>query len=220
MVCRTPKINIDLEDAFENEYLRFYAEKSIGIEYKLKLPDLDYQRYHDPVFTDFVVDGCCNVTVNGLYLDKGVTAEDLSIILVGETSSSHCQINSLDSTQIICKVSQSSSSQLGPLPKQLNVTIGNILNVVKLSKQKYSNFKSLLARILWPGVVTIGAYVSFIAVLRVALLFFKVTKEYDLLHLHSRQQLAEMQPLDERNPNYYDDNGKPENMLLARVECH
>jgi len=41
MVCRTPKINIDLEDAFENEYLRFYAEKSIGIEYKPKLPDLD-----------------------------------------------------------------------------------------------------------------------------------------------------------------------------------
>ncbi|XP_060878592.1 uncharacterized protein LOC132950964 isoform X2 [Metopolophium dirhodum] len=220
MVCRTPNININPEDAFENEYLRFYAEKSTGIEYKLELPDLDYHRYHDPVFTDFVVDGCCNVTINGLYLDKGFTAEDLSIILVGESSSSRCQITSLDSTQIICEVPQSSSSQLGSLPKQLNVTISNNLNIVKLSKQKYSHFKNSFARILWPSVVTIGAYVSFIAVLCVALIFFKATKDYDLLHLHGHQQLAEMRPLDERNPNDYDDDGKPENMLLVRDECH
>ncbi|CAI6377374.1 unnamed protein product [Macrosiphum euphorbiae] len=221
MVCRTPKINIHPEDAFENEYyVLFFAEKSIGIKYNFSLPDLHYQRYHDPVFTDFVVDGCCNVTVNGLYLDKGFTAEDLSIILVGESSSSRCQITSLDSTQIICKVSQSSSSQLGTLPKQLNVTIGGNLNVIKLSKQKYIHFKSLLARILWPGVVTIGAFVSFIEVLWVALVFFKATKEYDLLHLHGDHQLAKMRPLDERNPNDYDENGKPENMWLVRDECH
>jgi len=117
-------------------------------------------------------------------------------------------------------VSQLSSSQLGPLPKQLKVTIGD--NVVKLLKQKYRNFKSLLARILWPDVVTIGAYISFIAVLCVALVFFttKATKEYDLLHLHGRQQFAEMRLLDERNSNDYDDHGKPENMLLVRDECH
>jgi len=145
MVCQTPKINIDPEDAFENEYLMFFAEKSIGIEYPLYLPDLYYQRYHDPVFTDFVVDGCCNVTVNGLYLDKGFTTEDLSIILVGESSSSRCQITSLDSTQIICKVSQSSSSQLGTLPKQLNVTIGDNLNVVKLSKKN-----TVISKVYWP----------------------------------------------------------------------
>jgi len=220
MVCGTPKINTDPKNAYEIEYLTFYAEKSTGKEYKLNLPNLDYHRYHDPVFTDFVVDGCCNVTVNGLYLDKGFTAEDLSIILVGENSSSRCQITSLDSTQIICKVSQPSSPQLGTLPKQLNVTISDQLNVVKLSKQKYSNFKSSLARILWPSVVTIGAYVSFIAVLCVALVFFKATKDYDLLHLHGHQHLAEMRPLDEQNPNDYDDDGKPENMLLVRDECH
>ncbi|CAI6346571.1 unnamed protein product [Macrosiphum euphorbiae] len=220
MVCRTPNIKIDLEDASKIEYLMFFDENSIGEEYNLTLPGLMYHRYHYPDFTDFVVVGCCNVTVNGLYLDKGFTAEDLSIILVGENSSSRCQITSLDSKQIICKVLQSSSSQLGSLPKQLNVTLGGHLNVVKLSKQNYSHLKSSLARILWPSVVTIGAYVSFITVLCVALIFFKATKDYDLLHLHGRQHLAEMRPLDEQNPNDYEDNGQPENMLLVRDECH
>ncbi|XP_008182989.1 uncharacterized protein LOC100167195 isoform X2 [Acyrthosiphon pisum] len=211
MVCPTLRFTSDQK----KEYLRFYAQKSNGIEYELELPDLDYHRYHDPEFTDYVLGGCCNVTLHGRHLDKGFNAEDLSIIVVGENSSFPCQITSLDSDQIICKVSQPSSSRLGPLTKQINIMVGDNLKVVRQSKQKYSYYKSPSTQILWPGVVTIGAYVSFIAVLCFALVFFRAKKDYDLLHLHGRQHLAEIRPLDEQNPNDYDDNGKPENMLLV-----
>jgi len=220
MVCRSPELIIDSLDAANIEPLRFYFINSTKKEEKFKLPDIGYHRYQYPVFTDFVFDGCCNVTVNGLYPNPGFTAEDISIVVVAENSSSRCQIISMDNTQIICKVSQSSPPQLGSLPKQINVTICDNLIVVKPSKQKFSHFKSLLASNLLPGVITIGAYVSFIAVLCVALIFFKSSKDYDLLYLYGRQQKAEMRPLDERNPNEYDDNGEPENMLLVLDEHH
>jgi len=220
LVCRTPKIKSSLVDAFKIEPLRFYANNCTGKPDKLNSRDFEYHLYRDPFFIDFVVDGCCNVTVNGLFLDQGFATEDLSIVLVAENSSSPCQFTSMDSTQIICKVPQSSSPQLGTLIKQINVTIGDNLKAVQLAKHKYSHFKSSLPRILLPGIVTIGAYVSFIAVLCVALVFFKASKDYDLLHLHGRQQLAEIRPLDEQNPNDYNDNAESENMLLVRDECH
>jgi len=221
IVCRSPKLNISPQNAYEIEPLQLYAKNSTGIQTKInETTVIGYHRYQDPVFKDFVVDGCCNFTINGVYPVQGFAVEDLSIVLVAKNSSSRCQITSMDSTQIICKVSQSSLPQLGPLPKQIQVTIGDNMEVVELTKQKYSHFKSSLARTLLPGVVTIGAYVSFIAVLCVALIFFKSSKDYDLLHLYGRQQVAEMRPLDERNLNDYDDNGEPENMLLVRDESH
>jgi len=216
MVCRSPELNIDPLDAANIEPFRFYHKNSTGEYEKFKLPDIAYHRYQDPAFADFVFDGCCNVTINRLYPDSGFAVEDFFIVVVAENSSfSRCQIITMDNTQIICKV-----SQLGLLPKQINVTIGNNHIIVMPSKQKFSHFKSLLASSLLPGVVTIGAYVSFIAVLCVALIFFKSSKDYDLLYLYGRQQLAEMRPLDERNPNDNDDNGKLENMLLVRDEHH
>lgn len=222
MICRSPKLNIRPENASEVEPLRFYAKNSTGIQMRVNATEvIRYRRYQDPVFTDFVVNGCCNVTINGLYPVQILAAEDLSIVLqVPGNSSPRCLDTWMDSTQIICRVSQSSLPQLGPLPKQIKVTFGENLKFVERTKQKYSHFKSSLATTLLPGVVTIGAYVSFIAVLCVALIFFKSSKDYDLLHLYGRQQLAEMRPLDERNLNDCDDNGEPENKLLVRDERH
>ncbi|KAL5245404.1 hypothetical protein ACI65C_012814 [Semiaphis heraclei] len=220
MVCRSPELNIDQVDAANIQPLRFYFINSTKKEEKFNLPVIGYHHYQCPVFTDFVFDGCCNVTVNGLYPNPGFAVEDISIVVVAENSSSRCQIISMDNTQIICKVPQSSPPQLATLPKQVNVTICGNLTVVRPPKQKFSHFKSLFASNLLPGVVTISAYVSFIAVLCVALIFFKSSKDYDLMYLYGRQQNAEMRPLDERSPNDYDDNGEPENMLLVRDERH
>lgn len=210
MECRSPKFVVnETQTVIETKSLKFYGKDPAGNVLKLNLDPFEYRLYQDPVFTDYMVNGCCNLTVNGLYLDQGYATGDLSILLDAENSSSVCgPITWMDSTQIVCQ-----SSQLDPLPKQINVKVGNYISIVKLTKQKSSRFKNSLAAIILPGVVTIGAYVSFIAVLCVALIFFKSSKDYDLLHLHGPQQLAEMRPLDEKNFNDYDNNSESNNML-------
>lgn len=213
--CRSPKFVVnETQTVIEIKPLKFYGKDPAGNVLKLNSHSFDYHLYQDPVFTDYMVNGCCNLTVNGLYLDQGYATGDLSIVLDTENSSSVCDpVTWMDSTQIVCH-----STQLDPLPKQINVKIGDYMSAVKLTKQKTSKFKSSLAAIILPGVVTIGAYISFIAVLCVALIFFKSSKNYDLLHLHGHQQLAEMRPLDEKN--FKDNKNKSEsnNMLLKHDE--
>jgi len=211
--CQSPKIVINdpqPQSVIETQPLAFYAKNSFGneIEFESKIK---YNIYHDPVFTNFVVNGCCNVTVSGLYLDQGYAAKDLSILPDADNSSSRCLVTWTDSTQITCQLSQSSLSQLDQLPKQINVKLGNYNSVVNITKQKTSHFRSSLSGILPGVVITIGAYVSFIAVLCVALIFFKSSKDYDLLHLHGRQHLAEMRPLNESDD--YDNNSESKNIL-------
>ncbi|XP_027852466.2 uncharacterized protein LOC114131449 isoform X2 [Aphis gossypii] len=216
MECRSPKfiaVN-ETQTAVEIKPLKFYGKDPAGNVLKLNSNSFEYHLYQDPVFTDYMVNGCCNLTVNGVYLYQGYTTGDLSIVLDTENSSSVCgPITWMDGTQIVCHL-----SQLDPLPNQIYVKAGDYISVVKLTKQNSSKFKNSLAAIILPSVVTIGAYISFIAVLCVALIFFKSSKDYDLLHLHGPQHLAEMRPLDEKNFNDYDNNSESNNMLSKHDE--
>ncbi|XP_025201946.1 uncharacterized protein LOC112599313 isoform X2 [Melanaphis sacchari] len=224
MECKSPKFVInDPQPRLVMKQLKFKADIFPGsVQVNPNSWLIEYYLYQDPVFTDFVVNGCCNVTVNGLHLDLGYAANDLSIVLDSENSSSRCLIILMNSTQITCQLplSRSPPSQLDPLPKQINITVGDYFRVLTLTKRKSSHFKNSLAGIILPGIVTIGAYVSFIAVLCVALIFFKSSKDYDLLHLHGRQNLEEMRSLNEKNFNDYDNDSESKNMLPVRDKRH
>lgn len=203
MTCRPPTTDGDVQDVI---HLSLYFEAVVqcsGKTVNLSLPSRQtpYSLYPDPVFTDFTVNGCCNVTINGMNLDHGYNITDLSVRLAAN-SSSECLVTELEPRRIVCQLLPSTP----PLPtthQTMEIAIGifrtKIRNLKKDNRfnssarsSSHSNSVDYL-----PSVFAIGAYVSFIVFLCVILVRLKTSKQYDLLTVHLHQPSTEMKTYDD-----------------------
>lgn len=136
--------------------------------------------YPDPIVSDFEVNGCCEITINGVNLDRGYSAEDVTVRLA--ENASECAVASVDSNQIVCTVLPSLPSDIHN--QTVTVLIGGFSKNVTRKKSLYP-FSNPVTTIVLPS-VTIATYVLFIAFLCVALFFLKAPKTYDLSIAHPR----------------------------------
>lgn len=199
MMCWPLTTKVDVKDVYQ---LSVYFEAvHFGKTVNLSLPSSRpvYSLYPDPIFTDFTVYDCCDVTINGVDLDRGYTITNLSI--QWDENSSECQIIELELRRIVCQLP--STPQSPPL-QTIVITIGNFTTKISNLK-KYNNRSNSSARSssqsngvdYLPSVFAIGAYVSFIVFLCVILVRLKSSKNYDLLNVHLYQPSTEMKVYDD-----------------------
>lgn len=160
--------------------------------------DVDYRLYPDPVFADFTVEGCCDVTVYRAGDDY--RADEYAVRLL--PANVGCSVTEVHADRIVCRLP---SSPVPPEPRSISVSVGRNFSA-NVTRKKSAHFNSSLqTSVILPSVVAIAAYVSFIAFLAVALVCLKTPKRYDLLPVRRGQSAVRMRLLDERQPNDHDE---------------
>ncbi|VVC35606.1 IPT domain,Immunoglobulin E-set,Immunoglobulin-like fold [Cinara cedri] len=195
MVCETPKFEVYSKKVIPMSFYANITTKSVIFN---PPNSALYHLYPDPTFSDFVLDGCCNVTINSMHLIRGYHVEDLSIRSIG--NSTECLNISMTTNQIYCQL-----PPLNPLPNVISVTIGFGLTI-NVPMTKSGETSGLLALMVLPNIFTI-AYIMFTFITLLCVTFFglKSSIKYDLLSLRHNKPLFEMKQLNRRQSNSTDD---------------
>lgn len=197
MECRSPAV-----DAVRPLRVGFRAELA-GEPVEFGPPDVEsvYRVYPNPVFADFAVDGCCDVTVYRSGGDNYRTDEYAVRLLPGNVG---CSVTAVHADRIVCQLPSSSPAELEPWSIVVSVGRNFTANVTRKKSVHFNS--SLQTSVILPSVMAISAYVSFIAFLAVALVCLKTPKRYDLLPVRQGQPAIRMRSLDRRqSTNDYDE---------------
>lgn len=161
---------------------------------------LDLQVVPDPMFADFTVDGCCDVTLNGQHLDRGYALDDLNVTVVNSTAVG-CHVTTVAADAISCHC----PLQNNDTARVIAVTVGHNLNFTVAYNPKGAHLGHSMASVIMPSmVITLSVYVIIVVVLIVFLVCLKTTRKYDVF---SKKNTTEMQSLNKRRNQPSDNAG-------------
>ncbi|VVC35603.1 IPT domain,Immunoglobulin E-set,Immunoglobulin-like fold [Cinara cedri] len=187
MSCLSPKF----EPVFSTQKIKpirfqaYYHKDVKPVEFILPPDSAPFHLYPDPIFVDFTMDGCCNVTINGLNLGIGYTTKDLSVRLID--NSTVCFNISMTTNQISCEFPPSDPYS----HDNISITIGNSLTtyIVTMKLTQLGYFNSITFSNLSPIVLIIANSIfAFIVLFCLVVFGMYTTMKYDLLTSHRRQQ--------------------------------